>query len=86
MIGYRLTQREPGRAPIVLFEGGDFSPSPCYADDSDQTVAGLLGFLTLRPGDTDPEYFDRYTDVQRAFCAQHAESLSMEAIDRFGED
>jgi hypothetical protein len=83
---YTLTQHEPGKAPIVLFDGEDFCGSPLHADDSDQTIAALLGFLTLRPGDTDQEYFDRYTPDQIRFCEDHAETLACEAISRFGED
>lgn len=56
------------------------------AIDSDRALAALLGFLTLRPGDTDDEYFEHYTAVQREYCAQHAETLACEAITRFGED
>ena len=39
-----------------------------HADDADATLRALLGFLTLRPGDTDADYFDGYTQRQRAFC------------------
>jgi hypothetical protein len=62
-IGYEL--RDP--AGTVLFRGDDFGPSPMHADDSDETLRGLLGFLTLRPGDTDRDYFADYTPAQRAF-------------------
>ena len=63
-IGYAFC--DPSGAPI--FEGDDFGPSPMHADDSDETLRGLLGFLLLRPGDTDREYFDDYTPAQRAFA------------------
>lgn len=69
----------------VIFEGSDFSPSPCWASDSDQAIGSLLGFLTLRPGDTDSDYFKGYTPAQLDFCAQHAEALACEAMSRFGE-
>lgn len=85
-IAYRLTMREPGaRRSVVIFEGSDYSGSPMHADDSDDNVAGLMGFLTLRPGDTDAEYFESYTPEQRAYCDAHAESLSCEVMTRFGE-
>ena len=69
-----------------LFNGSDFCASPLHADDSDSAVAGLIGFLTLRPGDTDSEYFDSYTQAQLDYCSEHAESLSCACRDRFGED
>jgi len=70
---------------IVLFEGEDFRSSPLHAVDSDETVEAILGFLTLRPGDTDSEYFVNYTDVQREFCSAHAEYLNVASLDRFGQ-
>lgn len=62
---------------LTIFEGSDFAGWPSHADDSDETLRCLLGFLTLRPGDTDKEYFDEYTPEQLAFCSEHAEYLSL---------
>src|SRR5262245_12842143 len=61
----------------VIFEGEDFAGSPLNADDSDVTVAALLGFLSLRPGDTDREYFHRYTPEQLDWAQQNGEELSL---------
>jgi len=83
VLGYRLTIRENGQTR-VLFRGEDFACSPCYAIDSDECVASLMGFLTLRPGDTDSNYFDAYTPGQLAYAEKHAETLAMAVIDRFG--
>jgi hypothetical protein len=83
-LAYRLTMREAG-VTTVLFEGNDFGCSPLHAIDSDDTIAALMSFLTLRPGDTDADYFDSYTDVQRAYCDQHAEALAWTVLERFGE-
>jgi len=63
----------------LLFEGDDFAGSPMHADDADETVRALLGFLTLRPGDTDAEYFASYTPEQLAFAEGEAEELSLYA-------
>ena len=63
----------------------DFAGSPLHADDSDETLRALIGFLTLRPGDTDPEYFEHYTERQRQFCDQDAEALSIYADELCGE-
>jgi hypothetical protein len=83
-LGYRLNEVNDSRRR-TLFEGEDFCCSPLHAIDSDETVGALLGFLTLRPGDTDAEYFADYTPQQLEFCAQHAETLAWEAEVRFGE-
>jgi len=63
-IGYEF--RDPRGA--VLFAGDDFGPSPMHADDSDATLRALLGFLFLKPGDTDREYFADYTPRQLDFA------------------
>lgn len=80
-LGYRLNMN--GK---TLFEGEDFGCAPSHAVDSDAAVEGIMSFLTLRPGDTDKEYFEDYTPAQLEFCSQHAEALKCEVMDWFGED
>jgi hypothetical protein len=80
VIGYELKE---GRD--VLFAGEDFRCSPLHSIDSDDAVQGIMGFLTLRPGDTDAEYFDAYTEEQLAYCTHHAEALGLAVLNRFGE-
>lgn len=60
-----------------LFSGDDYGCAPGTAIDSDESLRGLLGFLTLRPGDTDDEYFDKYTPEQLDYCRTDAEELSL---------
>jgi hypothetical protein len=83
-IGYTLSMSENGKS-TVLFAARDFRPSPMHAIDSDDSVNALLGFLTAKPGDADPDYFEHYTPAQLAYCRDHAEALSLAALDRFGE-
>lgn len=59
-----------------LFVGADFTSPAGYAIDSDATLRSLMGFLTLRPGDTDSDYFAEYTEAQLAFCADDAEYMA----------
>jgi hypothetical protein len=80
-LGYRFKQVEPDGTARVIFEGTDFGCSPMDAIDSNGSLRSLLGFLTLRPGDTDPEYFEDYTAEQLAFADEHAESLSIWSTD-----
>lgn len=79
-IRYELRQHLDGKTTI-LFSAADFATP--QASDSDETVGALLGFLTLRPGDTDAEYFAEYTPEQLAFAETHAEQLSVEIACRF---
>ena len=70
----------------LLFSGEDCGVSPFHAIDSDDALRGLLGFLTLKPGDTDDDYFDAYTPEQKAWCEAEAEDLQewgMEADEDF---
>lgn len=64
-----------------LFSGTDFGQSPMHASDSDETLRSLLGFLTLRIGDTDSDYFDDYTPEQLEWSATEAESVGIWAED-----
>src|SRR5579864_2603979 len=73
ILAYRLSMGD-----VVLFEGDDYHPSPGWALDANETIACLMGFLTLKPGDTDEEYFAEYTPQQLDYCARYAEALSCE--------
>jgi hypothetical protein len=64
-----------------IFNGDDFYPSPLYAYDGDEAVVALLGFLALRPGDTDREHFVSYTERQLDWTVERAEALAMAAHD-----
>jgi hypothetical protein len=60
----------------LIFEGNDYSPSPLHDPADDDSVAGLLGFLSLKPGDTDREWFESYTPRQLAWCQEHGDHLN----------
>lgn len=77
IIGYEFK----GPDGATIFAAEDFAGSPMDSDDSDASVRSLLGFLTLRPGDTDREYFDKYNEAQRAFAATDAEALVLFTLD-----
>lgn len=84
-VRYELAELTTGKSAALLFWGSDFYCSSCHAIDSDASVRALLSFLTLRPGDTDAEYFTSYTPEQMAYATLHAEALSSEVAHRFGE-
>lgn len=82
-LGYRLTLWEDHVGPDgrtflryrfcrpdgrVVFAGADFGVPAFSAIDSDDVVRSLMGFLTLRQGDTDRDYFADYTPEQLAWC------------------
>jgi hypothetical protein len=77
-IGYALWQ--PGHDE-PLFVGEDCGVAPSDSIDGDGALRGLMGFLTLKPGDTDDEYFENYTPEQLAFAESDAEQMSMWGMD-----
>lgn len=82
-IGYAFGRTDEGEP---LFAGEDFAGSPMHADDSDETLRSLLGFLTLRQGDTDADYFDDYTPRQLEFRdGPDIEELGLWAMDEAGD-
>lgn len=95
---YRLTITDPQhyhseyvvRAPQtrVLFEAEDYHahyvPTHNF-HDLDSVIEGIMGFLTLRPGDTDEEYFKNYTHEQLDYCERFAEALMCEVQARYGD-
>lgn len=77
-LGYRMVSP----TGVVLFEAEDYCCSPLDAIDSDACVRGLLGFLTLQPGDIEDEYFESYSAEARAFSESHAcEALSIYSLE-----
>lgn len=73
ILAYELAAPNGGEA---TFKGADFHCSPMYPIDSDDALRSLLGFLTLRPGDTDSEYFEDYTAAQLEFAETYGEELA----------
>ena len=75
-VGYCL--RNPQGEPLfdTTLNSAPMGVSPLCAIDSDESLRDLLGFLTLRPGDTDSDYFEEYTPEQMAF----AESYDCECL------
>jgi len=59
----------------LLFSGDECGVAPSHCIDSDDALRGLLGFLTIQPGDTDDDYFESYTPEQLTWAETEAESL-----------
>lgn len=81
VIGYQLFAPDGG----VVFEGEDFAGSPMHAIDSDATLRSLITFLSLRPGDTDDEYFEDYDEDQLDWADEWGETLSMWSDEDYGQ-
>jgi hypothetical protein len=65
-----------------LFVGEDCGVAPSDAIDSDAALVSVLGWLTLKPGDTDSDYFAAYSPEQLAWCeSNEAEEISLIVFD-----
>lgn len=67
----------------TVFAGEDFHCSPLHATDSDETMKAIMDFVTLKPGDTDDDYFKDYTQEQLDFVEQYADALYTEVHKRW---
>jgi hypothetical protein len=67
------------RKPLFLGECGVAPHDPI---DSDAALVGILGWLTLKPGDTDADFFADYTPDQLDWCqSSEAQELSWISCD-----
>jgi hypothetical protein len=82
-LGYRLV--DPNG--YILFQGTDYGCPSSSCVDSDETVAELLKWFTIKPGDTDEEYFESYTPQQLEFAnSDDAEQLALGLADVNAEE
>ncbi|MDA0565169.1 hypothetical protein LG943_12705 [Streptomonospora sp. S1-112] len=72
------------RGDQLIFQGADLGSPP--GRSADEIALHALIFLTLEPGDTDPEYFAGYTPEQREWCEQYAADLAMYTYDEYGTE
>lgn len=56
----------------VKFIGTQFRPAPSDLKNKVKILDSLLVWITLKPGDTDKEYFDSYTPEQMAWSQSFA--------------
>jgi hypothetical protein len=48
-----------------------------HSTDGAGTLAAIICFCSLQPGDTGPEHFETYTPRQLEWCRQWGETLSL---------
>ena len=89
-VGYRLRQIDaPWEGETIIFDSlAGETDTYVYVRcpiDSDRAVESVMGFLTLRRGDADADWFDGYTEAEMSFAEVHAEAVAHEVHQRFGE-
>lgn len=81
-LGYALSYERAGSGEeVLIFLGEDYGCPQHRSVDADETIHDLLGFLSLKEGDTDAEYFSNYTPEQLEWRDNCAEDLSMWLMD-----
>jgi hypothetical protein len=70
----------------IVFDHEEIALSPCDASDSDAAFGSVLGWLSLKPGDTDADFFEDYSDPQIEFAESFGEHLSLEAVELEGAE
>lgn len=56
-----------------------------HSIDGDAAKKLALELVAMKPGDTDADYFEGYSDEQRAWAEENGEWLSYIAAERYGE-
>lgn len=82
-MSYKLDMNENDKW-VELFSGHEYCPKSCLNNKND-LIEDIMSWLTLRPGDTDSDYFKDYTELQLEYCKKYAETLYAEVLDRFGD-
>jgi len=75
-LAYRLCVAEGGRW-ILALSGEGFGAPAGAEPGSEGTLAAIVGYCALRPGEADPDFFARYTARQLAFAEEHGEALAL---------
>ncbi|MEU6429715.1 hypothetical protein ABZ860_27800 [Microbispora sp. NPDC046973] len=78
---YRLSRRRR-----TIFSASDICSGVGAVLTPDELISAartVLHYLTLRPGDTDADYFDSYTGAQLEWRDRYAEELSIYAMDEW---
>lgn len=76
---YRLSRKS--RTVFAVSDISSAVGAVLTAEELIRTARTVLAYLTLRPGDTDAEYFDAYTRAQLAWRDRFAEALSIYAME-----
>jgi hypothetical protein len=80
-LAYRLCHEQPRHPDVwmIVFSGEDFFAGISLDLDGDQVLADILGFLALKPGEAEGEFFERreYAPWQIAFAERFGSDLAV---------
>lgn len=73
-------------AEIIFPRGATWCGIPGHQTiDGDDAKESVMSLFAMKPGDTDSDYFEVYTERQLEWVSTYGEELSCEAMGRYGE-
>jgi hypothetical protein len=87
LLDTRMIFRPTGKQSSVVFNKGDtWCGIPSHQSiDGDNAKECVTSLFTMKPGDTDDDYFAAYTPEQLEWVEANAEELGMLKEERYGE-
>lgn len=82
----------PSATPEIVYDVGDTwcgvpqNKVSYVEEDSDYTRALVLKTFSMKPGDTDKEYFENHSPRQIEWSTKYSDDLTLEAIDKYGDE
>ena len=70
----------------IIFTNRVGSFSPCHASDGKDAKRNVLQHLAMKPGDTDDEFFEGYSQEQLDFVSQFGDEIYIQSVERYGND
>jgi hypothetical protein len=85
--GHSYIDVEVKHGAAVIFPRGQLycGVNQWTATDGEAAKALVLSLVAMKPGDTDEDYFEGYSDDQKAWANEYGDVISMTASYRYGE-
>lgn len=86
--GHMRIDVEVFHGPECIFRVGELycAVNRWTAIDSDAAKSLVLSLVAMKPGDTDADYFEGYSDAQKRWAQAFGDEITMVRYDRYGED
>lgn len=74
------------KSEVIFPRGATYCGVPGHQTIDGKAARELVcSLFAMKSGDTDPDYFESYTDRQMEWADRYGEELSLEAFARYGE-
>lgn len=83
---YQLEVRQGGKVIFPVDGPLHGTYFPCWSSDGPNAKEHTLNHLSIKPGDTDDDFFANYTPEQLAFVEKYGEDISCEKERRYCDE